>query len=85
MTALDTITLENPKKVHSALSKIIETADKGSVISKDHGVRMLTKLASTREYGDKAFTLLIEQLKSCPTNQLPMHAEKALPIINDKK
>jgi hypothetical protein len=84
MTALDTITLQNPEAIYSALSQIIETADKGSVITKDHGVSILVKLAPIRKYADEAFILLIQQLKSCPTNQLPMYAEKAMPIINDK-
>ncbi|TXK83751.1 HEAT repeat domain-containing protein [Paenibacillus sp. N3.4] len=83
MTALDAITLENPEAIYSALSKIVDIADKGSVITKDHGVNILIKLSSVKQYADHTFTLLIEQLKNCPTNQLPMYAENALAIIND--
>ncbi len=84
MTALDAITLEDPKTMYNDLTKIIDVADRGSVITKDHAVRILIKLAGIKQYADKAFALLIEQLKKCPTNQLPMYAENALPIINDK-
>jgi uncharacterized protein (UPF0147 family) len=84
MTALNTITLENPKVIYSALSKIIAAADKGSVITKDQGVNILIKLCSIKTYADNAFALLVEQLLSSPTNQLPMYAEKAMTIINDK-
>ena len=84
MTALNTITLENPKAIYSALPKIIATADKGSVITKDYGVNILIKLCSVKQYADSAFSLLIEQLLNSPTNQLPMYAEKAMPIISDK-
>lgn len=84
MTALNTITNENPKAIHSALSKIIATADKGSVITNDHCVGILIKLCAKKEYADDAFFLLIERLKNCPTNQLPMYAENALPIITEK-
>jgi hypothetical protein len=84
MTALDAITLENPKPMYNDLTKIIDVADRGSVITKDHTVSILIKLAGIKQYADKAFALLIEQLKECPTNQLPMYAENALPIINDK-
>ncbi len=83
ITALDTITLENPKEIYLALSKIIAIVDKGSVITKDHGVNILIKLASIKKFGDRPFNLLIEQLKSCPTNQLPMYAEKTMRLIND--
>ncbi|OAB41598.1 hypothetical protein PMSD_00335 [Paenibacillus macquariensis subsp. defensor] len=84
MTVLDAITLENPEVIYLALAKIIDITDKGSVITKDHGVNILIKLCSVKQYADNAFTLLIEQLKRCPTNQLPMYAENAISIVNDK-
>lgn len=84
MTALDAITLENPEAIYLALAKIVDITDKGSVITKDHGVNILIKLCSIKQYADNAFTLLIEQLKRCPTNQLPMYAENAISIVNDK-
>ncbi|AXY77380.1 hypothetical protein D3H65_26865 [Paraflavitalea soli] len=84
MTALSTITLEKPKEVYAALPRILDAADKGSVITKDYAVNILISLCSLKPYTDKAFPLLIEQLLNSPTNQLPMYAEKALPIITDK-
>ncbi|MBK5285650.1 MAG: hypothetical protein JJE25_09630 [Bacteroidia bacterium] len=84
MTALNTITLENPKIIYSVLTKIISASDKGSVITKDQTVNILIKLCSVKQYADKALPLLIEQLLSSPTNQLPMYAERAMPIINEK-
>src|SRR5665213_1654550 len=56
MTALDTITLENPKLIYSALGKIIDIADKGSVITTDHCVAILTKLCSVKEFAANAFS-----------------------------
>jgi hypothetical protein len=35
----------------------------------------LVKLVSLKQYAKHCFPLLIEQLKSCPHNQLPMYAE----------
>lgn len=84
MTALNTITLENPKVIYSALPKIIAASDRGSVITKDNGVNILINLCSIKQYADAAFPLLIKQLLNSPTNQLPMYAERAMPIINDK-
>ncbi|MFE4709922.1 hypothetical protein ACFRAM_03520 [Paenibacillus sp. NPDC056722] len=83
MTALDMITLENPETIYLSLVKIVEIADRGSVITKDHAVNILIKLCSVEQYAEHAFSLLIEQLKKCPTNQLPMYAENAMSIIND--
>jgi hypothetical protein len=84
MIALNTITNENPKIIYSALAKIIAAADKGSVITNDHCVGILIKLCATKEYLKDAFSLLNERLLICPTNQLPMYAENALSIINEK-
>jgi HEAT repeat protein len=84
MAAINTITLENPAIIYASLVKIIAAADRGSVITKDHGVNILIKLCSIKKYTDNAFTLLIEQLLSSPENQLPMYAEKAIPVVNDK-
>lgn len=85
MSAIDSITLENPKQVYSNLSKIMDAAEKGSVITKDHAVSILLKLCTVKQYEDNAFVLLIELLQSCPTNQLPMYAENAISIISANK
>ena len=84
MASIDTITLENPKVIYSLLAKIIATADKGSVITRDHTVNILIKLCSVKQYADNAFSLLSEQFLTSPVNQLAMYAERALHIINDK-
>jgi hypothetical protein len=84
MTAISSIALEDPKGVYAALPKIIDAAEKGSVITKDYAVNILIKLCSAKQYADKAFLLLNDQLLKSPTNQLPMYAEKALPVVNEK-
>jgi hypothetical protein len=84
MTALHALTNENPKAIYPALPKIIDVADKGSVITNDHCVGILIKLCAVKEHADDAFSLLNQRLLVCPTNQLPMYAENALPIISDK-
>ena len=78
------ITLENPKVIYGSLSKIIAAADRGSVITKDYGVNILINLCSLKQYTGDAFSLLLEQLRNSPANQLPMYAERAMPIINEK-
>jgi len=83
MTAINTITLENPKLINGALTKIISTAERGSVITRDYAVNILIKLCSLKQYSKNAFSLLNEQILASPVNQLPMYAERAMPIIND--
>ncbi len=84
MAALNTIALEYPKVVYSYLSEIISAADKGSVITRDGAVTILIKLCTLPTYAGDTFPLLMEQLIACPPNQVPMYAEKALPIITEK-
>jgi HEAT repeat protein len=72
MTALDSIALENPEAIHAALPTIVRVSNLGSVIARDHAVSILIKMATLRKYKKAAFKLLIDQLKNCPTNQLPM-------------
>ena len=84
MLALDKIALEDPKAIYSVLGKIISAADKGSVITRDGAVSILIKLCTLKQYSSAAFSLLVEQLLNSPTNQLPMYAENAIPIINEK-
>lgn len=84
MTAISSIALETPKIVAAALPKILSVSNKGSVISKDQAVHVLIKLSSIKRYKEIAFPLLIKELSKSPTNQLPMYAEKAQPVITDK-
>ncbi|BBI32420.1 sister chromatid cohesion protein PDS5 [Cohnella abietis] len=84
MTALDAIASADPQAVYEALPSIMNTANTGSVITRDHGVSILIKLYSVERYTDQIFPHLIKQLESCPTNQLPMYAENAMPVIHDR-
>lgn len=84
MTALDAITLHEPRSIFRLLPKILATADRGSVITRDHAVGILIKLASFKQYSNKCVPLIIEQLQTCPNNQFPMYAEMSLPVVNGK-
>jgi hypothetical protein len=84
MTALDSITLQEPKGVYSLLGRILDVADRGSVITRDHAVGILVKLGTLKQHADKCVPLVLEQLLACPNNQLPMYAEMSLPLVNEK-
>jgi len=85
MTALGTITSVEPKLIYELLPQILTAANKGSVITKDHAVNILIQLCSNANYATASFPLLSEQLLKCPTNQLPMYAERTLPIVDKEK
>jgi HEAT repeat protein len=84
MTALNAIAAAKPEAVYPYLAKIMAAVDKGSVITRDQAVGTLIRFCSVPEYYETSITLLLEQLKSCPPNQLPMYAENMQPVINSK-
>jgi hypothetical protein len=84
MTALDSIAAQEPKGLYGLLPKVLAVADSGSVITRDHAVGILVKLGTLKQYADECVPLLVEQLLTCPNNQLPMYAEMSLALVNDK-
>ncbi len=82
MTALDIITTIQPETIFKLLPRIILAMDDGSVITKDHGVGILTKLSAFSAYAETTFPLLLAQLKICPPKQLPMYAEKSIIAVH---
>ena len=84
MTALSSIAAENPKSIYSALAKIVAVSDAGTVITKDHCVKILVKLCGIKQYAEDAIALLNEQILNAPENQMPTYAESTLPFVNEK-
>jgi len=82
MIALLTITDIKHKEIFTSLDLIMNTVEKGSVITIDCGVEILAKLNKHNKYFDKTEPLLIEQLWKCPIKQLPMYMEKSLISIS---
>ena len=75
MCAIDAIASTDPTTVGNVLPKLEEAARIGSVITRDHYVRALVKLAREKGLRAGALARLIEELVTCPLNQLPMYAE----------
>lgn len=84
MSALDKICGVQSAAIYKVLPEILDAADKGSVITKDNAVSILSRLAVEKRFADEALPLLLEQLRHCPTNQLPMYAENAVGVISEK-
>jgi hypothetical protein len=84
MIALHAIAEADPDGIYAVLPQILDAADHGSVITRDHAVAILAILGKEKRYAGEAIPLLIVVLKSCPVNQLPSYAEIALSIINSE-
>lgn len=84
MAALDSIAREIPKEIHSILPDILQAVEvSGSVIARDHAVRILVALAEHRRYAEEALSLLIDIIRRSPVNQLPSYAEHAVPVLTE--
>jgi hypothetical protein len=81
MTALATITDEIPSTIYKMLPKILSTAAKGSVITKDNAFKILLALYRNPKHSAKVFPLILEHLLKSPENQFPMYAEQAGEIV----
>ena len=82
MTALDAIAAVNPVGVHGLLNNILAAAAGESVIARDHAVGILIKLADHPKFAKQCWPLLLEQLRTCPGNQLPMYAEQSQALVD---
>ena len=75
MCAIDGIATIKPDAVCMILPQIMAAVDRGTVITRDHAVKTLAKLAAQERFARTAMPLLLEQLRTAPVNQLPMYAE----------
>jgi len=83
MIALTTIVHIRHKELFKSLDLIMDTVNKGSVITIDCGVEILAKLNFYNAYHNTTDPLLMEQLTRCPIKQLPTYASKSLAHIGD--
>jgi hypothetical protein len=84
MIALTTIADIKHREIFDSLDVIMQTVDKGSVITIDCGVMILAALNKHKAYFGTTNPLLMEQLVKCPIKQLPMYAERSLICITDR-
>lgn len=81
MCAIDGIATVKPDVVFMILPQIMAAVDRGTVITRDHAVKTLAKLAAHERFARTAMPLLLEQLRTAPVNQLPMYAELTAAIV----
>lgn len=81
MSALSAISNTHPAKLVDHLPVIVDAMDSGNVITRDHGIYILTNVAKIKAHHEDCVELLLEQLQRAPVNQVPMYAEKTATII----
>lgn len=80
MQALDSVASLRADEIAAELPKIIDAADRGSVIAKDRCTSLLTKLAKAG-YADRAVPILVERLQNAAPNQFPTYAEETASVV----
>jgi len=73
-----------PDKIYRGLPKIIDAMDQGTVITRDHGYRMLITLYQSDKYREDLFYIILEQIQLAPSNQLGQYAEKLIKVLDTK-
>ncbi|MEQ8906629.1 hypothetical protein [Ekhidna sp.] len=84
MIALAHIAHLQRKKIFDALPKIIDTMDGGTVVTRDHGFRIMISLYRDDQFQEDMFLLIQEQLIKAPSNQLGQYAERIIEVLNKK-
>lgn len=71
-------------KMYQALPDILDAMDVGTVVTRDHGYRILIVLYENNKYKEDVFPLILEQLMKAPSNQLGQYTEKLMVVLESK-
>ncbi len=82
MCALSACAPQVAPKLYKVITRIVDIADKGTVITRDHAVNILVSLSAHKEYATDTLSLLLEQILAAPANQMPTYAEKTLAVVD---
>ena len=85
MIALSTIADLRADEIAEHYEELEKVMDKGSVITRDNGVKTLALVASKNDrYKKKIFLYLLNHLAACRPKDVPQHAEKALAAVHSR-
>ena len=83
MINLALVAKRKPKQIYAKFDDIVTTIEKGSVITQDNGIKTLAIVASVeKEYNQRIFPYLIEQLKTCRPKSVAQYAESIYVAVN---
>ena len=84
MTALSGIAPLKQEMLYEAIPLLAPIVDKGTVITRDHYVKILVAIAESSKYNEDALDLLLEILQTAPENQFPKYAEEVSTVAKGK-
>ncbi len=84
MTAISSISASIPDKIYKVLPEIIDGSERGSVIAKDHAMKIMRTLAGLKKYQKEIIPLMLEQLQLSPDNQFPSYALLISEVIDNE-
>ena len=83
MIDLALIADRKPQEIFGRYDDIVQVIEKGSVITKDNGIKTLARVASVgTEYAQVIVPYLMEQLRSCRSKSVPQYAESIRVAVN---
>ena len=84
MIALATVARQRPHEIWAQIDRVVETAQRGTLITTVWGVRALAQLAAVdEEYRRKLFPLLLDFLRRSIPRDVVTHAESMLPAVDE--
>ncbi|MEQ8239265.1 MAG: hypothetical protein RIA69_08620 [Cyclobacteriaceae bacterium] len=83
MCVLSHISPFRQKETYQVLPSILHIMDHAGVIQRDKGITIL--LALYKNYTDEVGSLLLDQILSCPPNQVGQYAEKWMSMISEEE
>ncbi|MBL8879471.1 MAG: hypothetical protein JNG88_10160 [Phycisphaerales bacterium] len=83
MTALDAIAAAYPGDIVEHLPAVNAAAKTGSVITRDHAIGILVKLAALPAHRKRCLNQLAAHLEAAPPNQVGMYAEIVAPLLKE--
>jgi len=69
-------------KLFERLTVILDAMDTGTVVTRDHGYRILVILYQNKKYRQDVFLLVLEQLSKAPSNQLGQYTERLIEVMD---
>lgn len=81
MIALAEIAHLDISGIYRELPMILNAMDKGTVVTRDHGFRILVTIYQEDLYQEDIFCLILEQLSTAPSNQLGQYTERLLVVL----
>ncbi len=83
MIALSTVADLQADAIYPHVEEIEQVMDRGSVITRDNGVKVLALVAAQKAaYSKKIFPYLLHHLETCRPKDVPQHAEKTAVAVN---